>query len=63
MIKSCGTGPLQWETWSFAEFSRGKDGTSCHHYGKGHSLYQRSLGQDQTGLLKWMARKWGTHGT
>jgi hypothetical protein len=22
----------------------GKDVTSCHHYGKGHSLYQRSLG-------------------
>jgi ribonuclease HI len=41
----------------------GKDGTSCHHYGKGHSLYRRSLGQDHIGLLKWMVRKWGIHGT
>ena len=29
---------------------------------EGHSWYRRSLGQDHTGLLKWMARKWGIHG-
>jgi hypothetical protein len=40
----------------------GKDDTNCHHYGKGHSWYRRSLGQDHIGLLKWMARKWGIHG-
>jgi hypothetical protein len=56
--------------WSFAVgdlvlcwILTGKDDTSCHHYGKGHSLYQRSLGQDHTDLLKCMAQKWGTHGT
>jgi hypothetical protein len=40
----------------------GKDDTSCHHYGKGHSLCQKSPGRDHTDLLKWMERKWGIHG-